>query len=52
MSLLEGLRGSPLHRALLAGTVDHPGLRQRLRDSVIPARPASVTATGSADRPG
>lgn len=52
MSLLEGLRGSPFHRVLLAGTVDHPGLRQRLRDSVIPALPASATVSGSADRPG
>lgn len=52
MSLLDGLRGSPFHRMLLAGAVDHPGLRQRLRDSVIPALPASAAATGSADRPG
>ncbi|WP_207102907.1 hypothetical protein [Paracoccus shandongensis] len=52
MSLLDGLRGSPFHRALLAGTVDHPGLRQRLRDSVIPARPARAALSASADKPG
>ncbi|MCQ0971432.1 hypothetical protein MLD63_13480 [Paracoccus sp. TK19116] len=49
MSLLDRLKGSPFHRALLAGEAQNIGLRQRLRDSVIPARPASVTASGSAD---
>lgn len=52
MSLLERLKGSPFHRALLAGAVEHPGLRQRLRDSIIPARPSSQSASGSADRAG
>lgn len=52
MSLVDSLRGSPFHRTLLAGTVDHPGLRQRLRDSVIPALPASAAASSSADKPG
>ncbi|QDA36749.1 hypothetical protein E4191_22020 (plasmid) [Paracoccus liaowanqingii] len=48
MALVESLRGSPYHRALLAGAVDNPDLRQRLRDSVMPPRPADVTAAGSA----
>ncbi|MTE01489.1 hypothetical protein GIY56_14465 [Paracoccus sp. YIM 132242] len=52
MSLLDGLRGSPFHRVLLAGAVDHPGLRQRLRDSVIPARPARAALSASPDKPG
>lgn len=52
MSLLDGLKGSPFHRALLAGVVDHPGLRQRLRDSVIPMRPTTATTSETADRPG
>ncbi|CAM3403411.1 Tetratricopeptide repeat-containing protein [Paracoccus nototheniae] len=53
MSLAEGLRGSPFHRALLAGAVENPDLRQRLRDSIRAPRPglpdpANVTAEGSA----
>lgn len=52
MSLLEGLKGTSFHRSLLAGAVDHPGLRQRLRDSVIPVRPSSQSASGSADKAG
>lgn len=52
MSLAEGLRGTPLHRQLLVGAIDHPGLRQRLRDGVIPARPLDALAAGSVPRPG
>ena len=52
MSLAEGLQGTPFYRQLLAGAIDHPGLRQRLRDSVIPARQLDVSATGSVQKPG
>lgn len=52
MSIAEGLRGTPFHRALLAGAVDHPGLRQRLRDSVIAPRPATITAPESEETAG
>ena len=52
MSLLEGLRGSPLHRTLLTGVVDNPDLRYRLRESIIPLRPADLTEAGSEEQPG
>lgn len=39
MSVAEGLRGTPFHRALLAGAVTNGDLRRRLLDSVIPPRP-------------
>jgi hypothetical protein len=52
MSLFDGLRGSTFHQVLLAGGVDNPDLRRRLRDSVIPPRPADFTALESEARPG
>ena len=52
MSLSDGLRGTPFHQQLLAGAVDHPGLRQRLRDGVIPPRPLDAAAAEPGPRPG
>lgn len=43
MFISDGLRGSPLHRALLAGAASNEDLQRRLRDSVIPLRPELVT---------
>lgn len=52
MSLAEALRGTSFHRQLLAGAAAHPGLRQRLREAVTPARPLDALAAGAAPKPG
>jgi hypothetical protein len=52
MSLFDSLRGSPFQRRLLEGAVTDPALRQRMREGVIPLRPANAAASASAARPG
>lgn len=44
LSIAGDLRGTPFERALLAGAPADPGLRERLRDRVLPAIPTTAPA--------